>query len=83
MRQAFDACNRLGRVMTVRLSEAYLNLKLDELHRRTSSRSRSRRKGRSQAVAGGTAGAAEAGAGDPRRARQDRKGAQALRGGAQ
>jgi len=32
IRQAFDACNRLGRVMTVRLSEAYLNLKLDELH---------------------------------------------------
>lgn len=29
--QSFDACNRLGRVMTVRLSEGYLNLKLDEL----------------------------------------------------
>lgn len=32
IRQSFDACNRLGRVMTVRLSEQYLNLKLDELH---------------------------------------------------
>ncbi len=32
IRQSFDACNRLGRVMTVRLSEHYLNLKLDELH---------------------------------------------------
>lgn len=32
IRQSFDACNRLGRVMTVRLSESYLNLKLDELH---------------------------------------------------
>jgi hypothetical protein len=31
IRQSFDACNRLGRVMTVRLSEGYLNLKLDEL----------------------------------------------------
>lgn len=31
IRQSFDACNRLGRVMTVRLSEEYLNLKLDEL----------------------------------------------------
>lgn len=32
IRQSFEACNRLGRVMTVRLSEGYLNLKLDELH---------------------------------------------------
>ncbi len=32
IRQSFDACNRLGRVMTVRLSERYLDLKLDELH---------------------------------------------------
>ena len=31
IRQSFDACNRLGRIMTVRLSEQYLNLKLDEL----------------------------------------------------
>ena len=31
IRQSFEAGNRLGRVMTVRLSEAYLNLKLDEL----------------------------------------------------
>ena len=31
IRQSFDAGNRLGRVMTVRLSEGYLNLKLDEL----------------------------------------------------
>lgn len=31
IRQSFDACNRLGRVMTVRLSDEYLNLKLDEL----------------------------------------------------
>lgn len=31
IRQSFDACNRLGRVMTVWLSEEYLNLKLDEL----------------------------------------------------
>ena len=31
IRQSFDACNRLGRVMTVRLSEHYLDLKLDEL----------------------------------------------------
>jgi len=32
IRQSFEACNKLGRVMTVSLSEAYLNLKLDELH---------------------------------------------------
>lgn len=31
IRQSFDAGNRLGRIMTVRLSERYLNLKLDEL----------------------------------------------------
>jgi len=31
IRQSFEVCNRLGRVMTVRLSERYLNLKLDEL----------------------------------------------------
>jgi hypothetical protein len=31
IRQAFEACNKLGRVMTVRLSDEYLNLKLDEL----------------------------------------------------
>lgn len=31
IRQSFDTCNRLGRVMTVRLSDRYLNLKLDEL----------------------------------------------------
>ena len=32
IRQSYDACNRLGRIMNVRLSEEYLNLKLDELH---------------------------------------------------
>jgi Domain of unknown function (DUF4041)/T5orf172 domain len=32
IRQSFEAGNRLGRVMTVRLSDLYLNLKLDELH---------------------------------------------------
>lgn len=32
IRQSFDACNRLGRVMSARLSEQYLNLKLEELH---------------------------------------------------
>jgi hypothetical protein len=32
IRQSFEACNRLGRVMSARLSEEYLNLKLDELH---------------------------------------------------
>ena len=31
IRKSFEACNHLGRVMTVRLSEEYLNLKLDEL----------------------------------------------------
>lgn len=31
IRQSFETCNRLGRVMTVRLSDQYLNLKLDEL----------------------------------------------------
>ncbi len=31
IRQSFETCNRLGRVMTVRLSDEYLNLKLDEL----------------------------------------------------
>ncbi|MFN0185128.1 MAG: DUF4041 domain-containing protein [Aquabacterium sp.] len=31
IRQSFEVCNRLGRVMTVRLSDRYLNLKLDEL----------------------------------------------------
>jgi hypothetical protein len=32
IRQSFDACNKLGRVMTVRLSDQYLQMKLDELH---------------------------------------------------
>jgi hypothetical protein len=32
IRQSFDACNKLGRVMTVSLSSQYLQLKLDELH---------------------------------------------------
>lgn len=32
IRQSFEACNKLVRVMAVSLSEAYLNLKLDELH---------------------------------------------------
>ena len=31
MRQSFEACNRLGRVMTVRLADEYLDLKLNEL----------------------------------------------------
>lgn len=31
IRKSFEACNKLGRVMTVSLSEQYLNLKLDEL----------------------------------------------------
>ena len=31
IRQSFEACNRLGRVMTVRLSDGYLNLKIEEL----------------------------------------------------
>jgi hypothetical protein len=30
--KSFEACNRLGRIMDVRLSDQYLNLKLDELH---------------------------------------------------
>ena len=32
IRQSFDACNKLGRVMTARLSDQYLQLKLNELH---------------------------------------------------
>ena len=32
IRQSFDACNKLGRVMTVGLSEEFLVLKVDELH---------------------------------------------------
>ncbi|MFN9091157.1 MAG: DUF4041 domain-containing protein [Alphaproteobacteria bacterium] len=32
IRKSFDACNKLGRVMTAQLSDAYLGLKLDELH---------------------------------------------------
>ena len=32
IRQSFEACNKLGRVMTVDLSSRYLDLKLDELH---------------------------------------------------
>jgi predicted nucleic acid-binding Zn-ribbon protein len=32
IRQSFETCNRLGRVMTVSLSEQYLRSKLDELH---------------------------------------------------
>jgi len=32
LRQSFEACNRLGRVMMVRLAPEYLQLKLDELH---------------------------------------------------
>jgi hypothetical protein len=31
IRQSFEACNRLGRVMTVRLVDQYLNLKIEEL----------------------------------------------------
>jgi hypothetical protein len=31
VRQSFEACNKLGRVMTVRLADEYLDLKLDEL----------------------------------------------------
>jgi hypothetical protein len=31
IRKSFETCNRLGRVMTVRLSDAYMNYKLDEL----------------------------------------------------
>jgi len=31
IRQSFETCNKLGRVMTVRLSDEYLNLKVDEL----------------------------------------------------
>jgi DNA repair exonuclease SbcCD ATPase subunit len=31
IRQSFEACNRLGRIMAVRLSEQYLDMKLDEL----------------------------------------------------
>jgi vacuolar-type H+-ATPase subunit I/STV1 len=31
IRQSFDACNKLGRVMTVQLSDRYLQLKVDEL----------------------------------------------------
>ncbi|PWU26590.1 DUF4041 domain-containing protein [Pseudomonas sp. RW407] len=30
--KSFEACNRLGRVMTVELSRKYLSLKIDELH---------------------------------------------------
>ncbi len=32
IKKSFDACNKLGRVMTVSLSHTYLSLKLDELH---------------------------------------------------
>ncbi len=32
IRQSFEVCNRLGRVMSARISDQYLNLKLDELH---------------------------------------------------
>lgn len=32
IRQSFETCNKLGRVMTVSLSQAYLHMKLDELH---------------------------------------------------
>ncbi|MEH6671851.1 DUF4041 domain-containing protein [Halopseudomonas sp.] len=32
IRKSFEACNRLGKVMSVELSSKYLNLKLDELH---------------------------------------------------
>jgi predicted nucleic acid-binding Zn-ribbon protein len=32
IRQSFDACNKLGRVMTVELSQEFLRLKVDELH---------------------------------------------------
>jgi hypothetical protein len=32
IRKAFESCNKLGRVMTVSLSDVYLALKLDELH---------------------------------------------------
>lgn len=31
IRQSFETCNKLGHIMTVRLSDEYLNLKLDEL----------------------------------------------------
>lgn len=32
IRQSFETCNRLGRVMSARLSDRYLNLKVEELH---------------------------------------------------
>jgi hypothetical protein len=32
IRDSFEACNRLGRIMSVQLAGDYLNLKLDELH---------------------------------------------------
>lgn len=32
IRKSFEACNRLGKVMSVELSSKYLDLKLDELH---------------------------------------------------
>lgn len=32
IRKSFDACNKLGRVMTVSLTDEYLSLKIDELH---------------------------------------------------
>jgi hypothetical protein len=32
IRKSFEACNKLGRVMTVSLTDAFLSLKLDELH---------------------------------------------------
>ena len=32
IRKSFEACNKLGRVMTVSLTSSYLSLKLDELH---------------------------------------------------
>lgn len=31
IRKSFEACNKLGRIMSVEISERYLNLKLDEL----------------------------------------------------
>jgi Domain of unknown function (DUF4041)/T5orf172 domain len=32
IRQSFDACNKLGRVMAIELTQEYLDLKLQELH---------------------------------------------------
>ncbi|UVL05958.1 DUF4041 domain-containing protein [Pseudomonas sp. B21-047] len=79
--KSFEACNRLGKIMSVEISGVYLDLKLDELHLAHEfqiKKQEARRKGRGKTGPGRAARAAEARARDSRGARENRQGAEAL-----